>query len=423
MDVEIRRLRPGEELAFVKSVRVPFLHPASGHDRDDRWMERAARGTEADRSWVAEVAGRFVGNCGIDTLDVTVPAAPGLACPVVPMAGVTSVGVYPTHRRKGLLTRMMAEMVADARARGEPLAGLIASEAGIYGRFGFGLATEAAELEIDTREAAMLKQPPTLALELLDKDEAAKILPGVFDAQRRDRAGEPCRSAIKWEDYIDDPPERRNGGNPLFVAACDDGYVSYRAVEGRAVEEHRGAHRARIVVEELRGATAEVEAGLWQFVFGVDLADRVTARRRPVDEPLRWRLADPRQLRLAGVSDRLHVRVVGMQAAFGARGYRSEGRLVVDVVVPPSAGGADDPAAGTWVIEAGPDGCSCRAARPGDDPDLRLDLAALGSLYMGAFPVSLLAAAGRVEELRRGGLALADRMLVTRPSPLTRTGF
>ena len=415
----IRRLEPGEEEAFLRSVRVPFLDPATGAQDEAAWVERAIRNTEVDRSWVAVDGGRFVANCGIHTLDVTLPAAPGSPGLVIPMGGVTAVGVHPTHRRRGLLRQMMAEMLADSRARREPVAGLIASESVIYGRFGFGLATELATYAIDSREARMLDGAPQLDMQLLEREEAAKILPDLFDRQRRVRAGEPSRGPVVWEDYVADGPDRRHGGRPAFVAACDDGYIVYRSIQ----DEPTNWRRDRVIVEELRGLTPEVEAGLWQFVFDIDLTDQVTALRRPVDDPLKWRLADPRQLRLQMVDDRLHLRVLDVPAAFEARGYRQDGRLVLDVLPPPVDGGPGDTVPGRWVLEAGPDGASCRAARAGEDADLRLDVTALGSLYMGGFPASLLAAAGRVEELTAGALRRADRVLTTWPAPLTGTGF
>ena len=419
MDPIIRRLRPGEEEKFVRSVFVPFLDPPVDGADEAAALDLMARSTEVDRSWVAEEDGRFVANCGIHSLDVTVPAVTGSLCPVVPMGGVTRVGVHPTHRRRGLLRLMMAEMLADARGRGEAIAGLLASESVIYGRFGFGLATERADYVIDTREAKMLGSAPPLDLRLLEKEEAAKVLPDLFDRQRKVRAGEPGRTPVMWDEYLADAPRRRHGGRPAFVGACDSGYVAYRAVE----DEPSNWKRDRLIVEELRGTSPEVEAALWQYVLDIDLTDQVTALRRPVDEPLKWRLADPRQLRVAEITDRLYVRVLDPAAAFAARGYQAEGRLVLDVRPPPVDGGADDAAPGRWVLEAGPDGASCRRAGSADPADLRLDVTALGAMYMGAFPSSLLAAAGRVEELRGGRLRLADRLLTTWPAPLTGTGF
>ena len=420
MDVEVRRLRAGEELAYVRSERIPFLDPYAGDDEQRDDDERSARKMEADRSWVAESGGRFVGNAAIYSLNLTLPAAPGQQTPVVPFAGVTGVGVHPTHRRRGLLRRLMACMLDDARERGEAFAGLIASESVIYGRFGFGHATSASELTIDSREAAFDRPAPELGLQLLDGDEAAKVLPDLFERQRRTRAGEPNRTALDWERRLADRPRDRREANAMFHAACDEGYVSYRVKEADILQ----AERCRLQIEELRGITAEAEAGLWQFVFSIDLVGEVAARRRPVDEPLRWRLVDQRQLRVTGVVDWLYLRILDVPAALEARGYRSEGRLVLDLL--PAADtldGQPDPAPGRWVLEAGSDGASCRPARSEEAADLRLRVTELGALYLGGFPASLLAAGGRIEELRPGGLDRADLLLATSLAPLTGTGF
>jgi GNAT superfamily N-acetyltransferase len=128
MGVEVRRLRRGEEAAFVASVRVPFLEPATDDPADRRADERSAAWVEADRAWVAEDHGRFVANACNNSLDLTLPAAPGRLAPVVPFAGVSAVGVHPTHRRRGLLRQLMARLLEDARSRGEAFAGLLASE-------------------------------------------------------------------------------------------------------------------------------------------------------------------------------------------------------------------------------------------------------------------------------------------------------
>lgn len=418
-EVEIRRLDPGEGERFVRSVRIPFLDPYTGQGEQAAWMERMLRRLETGRCWVAEEDGRFVGNCGVRTMDVTVPGPAGGDCPVVPMGGVTAVGVHPTHRRRGILGRMMAAMLDDCRERGEPLAGLIASESVIYGRFGFGLASDWVTLEIDSREALMTGAPANAALQLLDRDEAAKLLPDLFDRQRLGRPGEVSRSGGFWEEYfIDAPRYERHEGNSLFFAAGDDGYVAYRALEDPAAWG-----RDRIVVEELRGTTPAAEAALWSFVLGIDLIDHVKVLRRPVDEPLRWRLADPRQLRVTAVEDRLHLRILDLPAAVAARRWRTEGRIVLDVAPPPLPVGGPDPVPGRWVIEAGPDGSECRAAPAGQAADLACDVTALGSLYLGGYPASLLVAGGRVTELTPGAAATADRLFGTWPAPLTGTGF
>ncbi len=416
MDIEVRPLQRGEEMAFVRSERIPFLEPARSDGEEARADERSASRLDTDRAWVAVDRGGFVGNANIDSLDLTLPSAPGQPAPVRPFAGVTGVGVHPTHRRRGLLRRLMAAMLEDARRRGEAFAGLLASESVIYGRFGFGHATSATELTIDSARSAFLAPVPQLDLRMVDPDEAIKILPEMFERLRRSRAGEPSRSPGVWEEYLLHRSGPRYGGNGLFLAVCDDGYIAYRAFEREPYP--------RVVIEELRGRTPEVEGALWRFVLDLDLVGHVVAKRRPVDESLRWRLADPRQLEVTAVHDRLYVRILDVPAALESRGYRQSGRLVVDVR-PPSdqLDGQRDPAPGRWALDAGPDGASCRPARPAEDADIALGVTELGALYLGGVASSTLAAAGRVEEYRIGGLERADALLATSPAPLTATGF
>jgi predicted acetyltransferase len=420
MDPVVRKIRPEEAPAFRRSVMVPFLDPFAGDPGQVADFELWAATSDLDRAWVVDTGDHFAGNSAIYTMNVTVPAAPGQPCPTVPMAGVTAVGIHPTHRRRGLLRQLIAAMHHDARERGEPLAGLEASESLIYGRFGYGLGANVAQYSIDSRSSAFEVPAPAIDVALLGKDEALRALPDIFDRQRRTRAGEVDRPSSFWTRQLADAPHHRHGSSAYFHAVCEGGYVLYRAALDANVFQGK---RAGIVVEELRGLTPDIEAALWRFVLDLDLVGEVVVKRRPVDEPVRWRLADPRQLRSTGLEDRLYVRILDTAAAFTGRGYQAEGRLVLDVVPPDASEGEADPAPGRWVLEAGPEGATCRRAGRGEEADLRLGLPALGSLYLGGFPASLLAAGGRVEELRPGGLSMADRLLTTWPAPRSGTEF
>ena len=417
MDAVVRKISQAEVGDWLRSVRVPFLEAETDETAAD--IERKSPRIEYSRAWAVEDRGRFVGNCGVRTMDLTLPAAPGQACPVRPMGGVTAVGVHPTHRRRGLLAQMMEIMLDDCRARREPVAGLIASESVIYGRFGFGLASESAEYQIDSGRSAFAAPVRDVGLRLLTKDEAVKVVPELFDRSRVGRAGEPNRTAAFWEDIFLDPPADRHGCGARFFVACDEGYAGYRAAQEADVFR---AEREPIVVEEIQATSAEVEAALWRFILDLDLIGKVTLRRRPVDEPVRWRLVDPRQLLTRAVDDRLYVRILDVPAALEGRGYRTPGKLVLDVLAP-AVGAEADPVTGAWVLEAGPDGATCRRAGAGESPDLRLRVTELGSLYLGAFKASVLARAGLIDELTAGSLDAADALFATRPAPSTVTGF
>ena len=410
MDVELRAVTEEEFDAFLR-----VDHTAFGHGPPDE--EDAAefrRLTELDRTRAVFEGGRVVGASAALSFELTLP---GNA--TVPAAGITAVGVLPTHRRRGHLRRMMGALLDDAEARAEPVAILYASESLIYGRFGYGWASSHDAVEIDTRHGAFLR-PPTATgrIELIDTDQVVKVLPGIHDRARRVQPGDINRPAPWWDALTRDPEKHRGGASQRFFAVREapsgeaDGYAVYR-VKG---EWEHGHAAGRVQAEEVVGLTPEAEVELWHFLASIDLTQVVAYRSRPVDDPLRWMLADPRRLRVTTTSDQLWVRMVDVAAALAARRYPVEGTLVLDV--------ADEfrpSQAGRYELTGGPDGARCR--RTSADADLTLSAADLGALYLGGVAASTLAAASRVVEHRPGALARADAMLAGRPVPFCRTGF
>ena len=201
VSVDVRLVEPGEEDAWVRSVSIPFLEQATP-DSYEHWRTHL----EATRTWVAVDGDRFVGNSCVFTRDVTLPGLAGTPTPTVPMAAISGVGVHPTHRRRGILRRLMGVMLADARRRGEPLAGLQATEAGIYGRFGFGCATTVTEVTVPSQGTRFAIPAPEIDLRLCDAAQASKVLPGLFDRLRRTRPGQVSRDDAFWTDYWVDQP-------------------------------------------------------------------------------------------------------------------------------------------------------------------------------------------------------------------------
>lgn len=422
MSVDIRRIEPSEIAAFGASAEVPFLDPGN-----EAAIESWSRVVEPARAWVAVDGGRFVANAAVLTRDVTVPGSDGSPCPTIPLAAVTAVGVHPTHRRQGILRRLMAELLDDGRRRGEPAAGLLASESAIYGRFGFGQATAATTVVVSTGRAGFAIDAPVPDLRLIDVDEAAKVLPDLFDRLRRGRAGQVDRPDPVWVTAFADRARRDRGGSALTWVVGDDGFTSYRAFP---VPEIDGFDHARLEVRDLIGATAEAEAGLWRYLLDIDLITEVAVSRRAVDDPLRWRLRDPRQVRTRAHSDMLGLRTLDVVALLEARTYGTRDHLVIDVARSSAGGdpGQDAPndedlVVGRWAIDAGGDGVAVRRARSGQAADLRLGIAEVGALYLGGVAATTLAGAGRVTEVRPGALRRADLLFAASPSPLSSTGF
>jgi predicted acetyltransferase len=410
VSTEIRTVEAGELHLWGRSVGVAFLVPPGPEaDEEGRRHDPPPPG----RAWAAVDGERFVGNCATLQRTVTLPAAAGRDCPVAAMAAVTAVGVHPSHRRQGILSRMMGAMLQDARDRGEPLAGLEASESVIYGRYGFGVATFAAKREIATARGAFVSPVAPADVRIVDPDEASKTIPGLFAESIRRVPGQVDRPETVWERYVfADPSDWRRGRSANFYAVAPDGYAIYRS------EDLPGGDAARLHLREVCAATPGAEAGLWRFLLDVDLVEEIVAFPRPVLDPLAPRLADPRRLRTTMLTDFLWLRVLDTAAVLGARGYRSAGRLVIAV------DGPDDPATGTWVLDAGPDGASCTRARRGTSADLRLGLSELATLLLGTLPASALASAGRVVEERSGAIDEADVLFRAGPvAPFDMTTF
>ncbi len=410
--MEYRTPHPGEAFEFftpvLRSFGEPPDQPAIDHHRTT-W--------EPERSYGALEDGKWVGSSGAYSLRMTVPWATD-----IPVSGITMVGVATTHRRRGVLTRMMSWLLDDAERRGEAVAMLTASESSIYGRFGFGVAAQAASHEIDLAGAAF-RVPLDIGgrFSLLSPSEALDVLHPVWDRCRLARVGEMSRPKSRWEEELRDLPASRAGSSALFIAVHEggggpDGFVTYRHKNIWGIDTHRLPGN-QVVVEALCGATPEVEAALWQFLTQIDLVKTLVLPVRPVDDPIRWRLAEPRQLKVTSAGDWLWARLLDIPAALSARRYRTRGELVLEVSDPlrPNC-------AGTFHLEGGPDGAACRRVSS-NTPDLTLGAAELGSLYLGGVAPSALAMAGRIDEHTPGALAKADALLQIDPRPFCNTMF
>jgi predicted acetyltransferase len=358
----------------------------------------------------AFVDGRIVGGSAMFSLEITVP---GLR--LVPFGGVTSTGVIATHRRRGLLRAMMQAMFDNALGRGEPVAALSASEGGIYGRFGFSPGTVRTRWEIDRAEAALRDAPPPAgSAELAGAAAARAAWPGIHDTARRGQVGEISAPAGRWDGLSDDA-----GGpdGPLrYVIHRDprgqaDGIASYRLPWSP-----RLADTGTLVVEGITAASGDAYRALWQLLLDFDLTRRVVAAGRPADEPLRWMLRNPRAMRVTRQSDNLWIRLLDIPAALRARGYDTAASLSFTVESDAMCPGNE----GTWRLDTtGPASC----VRSGGAADVTLDIAALGSLYLGGMSAAILAGAGLVRPHHDAAVSLLSRIFRTDPAPFNAVGF
>ncbi len=411
MDHDIRVPTREDGPAFFQPVMTSFGTPEPTEEElEDEyvvWEPDRSLGVVEGDTWVA-VTGAF-------TFELTVPGGA-----FVPAAGVTMVGVLTTHRRRGMLRALMARQLDDVAAAGEPVAVLTASESGIYGRFGYGLAASSCRLDLESARVELAR--PSRApgrCRLVRTAEMVEPVSAAYEAYRRVRPGSVSRSAAFWERIQRDRSSWRSGASAMHWLVHEDdrgrpdGFCTYRVKEAWPDRVSDGT----VFVDDLCGADADVEAALWEHVLSVDLTNWVKAMNRPLDDPIRWRVAQPRNVRTREVTDWLWARLLDVPAALSARTWSGAGSLVIDVVdgFRPSSGGR-------FRVEAGADGAgTCTATT--DDPDLTLDQGDLGALYLGGVAPSTLAAAGRIQQDRDGALATADRLFASEPAPFCTTMF
>ena len=405
MDSELS-LRTGTAGDWEQISRLMGVLFHSADEEDLRDVEGAV--FEPDRSLVATDGDEIVGHAAAYTRDLTVPGA------VLPAAHVTLVGVAPTHRRRGLLSRMMRRQLAEIAAAGrEPIAVLWASETRIYPRYGYGLAAQRLTAEMMTREVSVpAAEPPApgTRLRLVRPAEAIAEFAKVYEELRPDRTGWSSRDDRWWRFVLADLPPLREGGTPLqgVVHETPHGPTGYALWRTKEKWEAHGPD-ATVHVREVVAADPGTYAALWRFLLGIDLVRTATASFLSVDEPLQHLVDEPRRLGLR-VLDGLWVRIADLPGALAARRYAADVDVVLDVTDPLLPANT-----GRWRLTGGPGGAACT---PTTDPaDLAGTVLELGAAYLGGTTLTTLAAAGRVRELTAGSLVRASAAFGWHRSP------
>jgi predicted acetyltransferase len=301
---------------------------------------------------------------------------------------------------------MMDAQLRDVHERGEPIAALWASEETIYGRFGYGIASWAGDLNIP-HEWDAFAEPLELAgtTRFVTPEEAHDLFPPVYEAVRRERPGMTSRSEDWWSDRQLRLPEHEASAPRRFVVLEVDGEALGYAIYRTHFNFEGGLPASRLVVREALGATPQATAAVWRFLLDVDWMARVEVAYAPPDHPLFLLLALPRRAQYR-MHDALWVRLVDVSAALAGRAYGEGGPLVLEV-----RDAVCEWNDGRWRLDGG----TCE--RTDEEPDLALDVSALGSAYLGAISFTELRAALRAEELREGAIARADALFAWRPLP------
>ena len=394
IDIRIPTAEETEIFRFVLARNFGVDHRPDG-------LEGFTRIWERDRAFCAWDGTELVGTSGSFSLQLTVPGG------TVATGGTTMVSVAPTHRRKGILREMMAAHLKDVADRGEPLAALWASEASIYGRFGYGVAAQKVELRIPRTFTGLHRLAPAPApVRLVDEHEARRRIPAIYETVASWWPGFLARSAAWWEErWFKDPPDRRNGATALRFALTtnNDGYAIYR-------QKHKfeqGISQGQLIVLDVLGTNPESWVGLWSFLIQHDLPATIeTFNRSPID-PIFDLLEAPRRM-TASPSDSIWIRTNEPAAALASRRYQTEGHMVFEVI---------DPFMDRRVVielDGGPDGATCQITDKA--PDLVLDIEDLGACYLGWSRFRTLARAGRIGG-DKNSLTLADQMFTWDPQP------
>jgi predicted acetyltransferase len=440
-------IRPISEAEF-RAFYAVLEHAFNASYPTDEELRHDQAVFEFDRTLAAFDGADLVGTATTLTFQMSVPGG------CAPVAGVTAVSVLPSHRRRGILSSLMHRQLADIRDHGEAVAALFASEAGIYGRYGYGAATGELDLTIRHGEgvlavasaaaAAPAVAAPALAgtpavaagparadgvlrLRIAEPRDAtaelAKVFAGVLDS----RPGLPARDDRWWDFILWDPEHRRSGSSPLrcVIAEDDAGPRGYALFSAKPEWDDHGNPCGVLQVRELMATDPAAHAAVWNDLLSRDLVGEVRAPSRPVDEPLLFQLADRRRAR-PRIADGLWIRLVSVPDALTQRRYSCAVDMVIEV--------ADDllpENTGRWRLRApGPEGAFGPAAsqratceRTSAAADVILPVQSLGATYLGGTRLGALAGAGLAEQARPGALVALSAALSWDPAPWCPTAF
>ena len=413
MALDVRPIREDELVPWLDAQTTAFLARIEA----EKVAEEVREHWDFRRVWGAFDDDRVVGTMRTYATELTVPGHAQIKA-----SAVTQVAVRPTHRRRGLLRRMVAAEHVAARDRGEVASMLYASEGTIYGRFGYGIACQTAAWIVDltTTRFHDAAGGRSGSIELLDIDEAAVDLArDVYERARRQQPGEIWRRPITWKS--DFGLAGRAWGETwkgfLAIHRADDGTVDgFARYHAEAKWEHRQP-RGTLTVDDLHAVSANAELALLRFLADVDLVTTLRIEGRTPTDRLRWLLTDPRALRIDELGDGLWVMLHDVPAALEARRYERTGSVVLELT-----GTGPDFAGRTRVaLDAGPDGA--QAAETRVPADLTIHAAALGAAYLGGSRLRDAVLATGVDEHRAGALDEADALLACRDAPWCSTFF
>ncbi len=356
---------------------------------------------EPGRTLGAFVDGQLVGTADAAGSGLTLPGGA-----IVDHAAVSHIGVLPSFTRRGIASDLISRQLHDIASQGEVVATLRASEARIYGRFGYGVASCSHTVEVATGRATLRPEVGQGGpVRLLDPDEAWEALPWIYTANRPARPGTLGRPAVWWQSLR---LRTQSSVGPRYVAVhgapgAESGFARYRPID---TERWFVSDQRTVVVEDFFAPTTEAYLGLLRFLLNLDLVDRVMFWMLPVDDPLPWLLTDRRAARVTAVHDETWLRVVDVHRALALRRYDGDGTVTLclnDPLLPANSG--------TFTVTGG-------GAEPTDGPaELHISVEGLGAVLLGGTTWHGLAAAGLVRTDDSSALDRADRLFAVSQAP------
>lgn len=400
MPLDIRLLGPERFEDLMRPITTAF-----GTAPSPERIEYMKKVIELDTRIAAYDGDTHVGSAGVFAFDMSTTSGR-----VVKTAGLTMVAVMPTHRRRGVLSAMMQKHLTEARAKSQPIAALWASEASIYGRYGYGLASFAGEASIERDRSRFSGPIPAFEARFVSEDEAMALLPSLWDRARQIAPGMPSRSDSWWKNRrLLDIEAARAGFGPLQrvvfrIQGLDEAYALYRT---KLTFESPDIPVSTVKILEAIGATARGTRVAWRYLCDLDLANRIEAQNLPVDHPLFLLLEEPRRAHYC-VHDALWVRIIDIETALAAREYSSSESIVLEI---------EDTScpwnAGRFRLDGG----TGRATRTQEHADIHLPIGALGSAYLGGISFSRMAEVGTIEAKTPHAIEKADRLFRSNRAP------
>lgn len=367
---------------------------------------------EPERSLGAYDGTALVGHTCVWSLDMRVPGR------TAPMAGVTMVGVLPTYRRRGVASSLLRQQLVELHENGaEPVASLSATEPAIYGRYGYGLASEQVDIEVPRSRARMrpIDGVDQVSLRYADPNAVRAECAAVHAAATADRPGSFLFTDTWQRRLAADPPALRDGMSELtcVLAERDGELTGFTYYRSKLAWSDRGPD-GKVQVQRVHATDLASYAALWRYLLDLDLMGTASTRVA-VDEPLLDLLVDPWAAKPKLVHG-LWVRLVDVDRALAARTYATPVDVVLEVrdeLCPWNAR--------RWRLSGDDSGASCEPTS--DQADLTLGVRELGSVYLGRPSLARWAATGLVEEHTPGALAATSRAFTSDPLPSRDTVF